>query len=153
MVENAARLFDLTAEQAESLANRAGLSLGAAGADCRLLPCLLRECTSQQRNLLYQTVLSERMLQYYMAGRQPGKQVLLAILILLNQTAEKAVWQAQLGAYGYCLSDSLANDLVVRWFLSLGEEAVGLRLLNRVNTVLYELNLPLLLGGAGKSYR
>ena len=57
------------------------------------------------------------MLQYYLAGRQPSKQALLAILILLEQAETEKQLQAALNTQGYCLSKSLANDMIVFWFL------------------------------------
>lgn len=134
------------------MANRAGLSCSQKPVEADLAQ-LLRGCTRSQRALLYQTAVSERMLQYYLAGRRPSKQALLAVLILLEQAADEPVLQAALRAQGYCLSESLANDAVVRWFLFAQPRPVlTLELLGNINAVLYELGLPLLISGHGKSY-
>lgn len=85
------------------------------------------------------------MLQYYLAGRQPSKQALLAILILLEYTDAEEQLQAALNAHGYCLSHSLANDIVVRWFLFARPPAEPAALLNDINITLHDLQLPLLM--------
>lgn len=86
------------------------------------------------------------MLQYYMADKPPSKQALLAILILLKQTNTEKQLQAALNAYGYCLSHSLANDMVVRWFLFAERPALEpAALLQNINTTLHDFKLPLLM--------
>lgn len=46
--------------------------------------------------------------------------------------------------YGYCLSDSVAADAVVKWFLDTYPNA-GEKILPAVNEVLEEMGLPLLM--------
>lgn len=142
VIQNAARIFSLNELQTESLANTAGLSLYA---QVSPLPGLLQNCSQSQRRRLYHCAVSERMLQYYLAGRQPSKQALLAILILLEYTEAEEQLQAALNAHGYCLSHSLANDIVVRWFLFARPPAEPAALLNDINITLHDLQLPLLM--------
>lgn len=173
-------LFQLTHKQAESFANKAGLSLfpyrklcheahGLISSKCKFAentkPSLLtyrevqpqgwpsespiglvetlKKCTSGQRRQLYRLAVSERMIQYYLAGKVPTKQVLLAIAILLElpiKEAEELLWE-----YGYSLSYSLANDAVVRWFWENNSTLSGADLLYEINETLEYLNLPLLM--------
>lgn len=143
VVTNAAELFSLTELETESLANKAGLSLYLKP---DFLPNLLQNCRPAQRRLLYHTAVSERMAQYYLAGQQPSKQALLAILILLEQTQEEPQLQAALNAHGYCLSPSLANDAVTRWFLFAKRPAAEpAALLQNINAALHDFQLPLLM--------
>lgn len=143
VIAKAGEIFELSARQTEFLANTAGLSLYPNGRpQTELLPRLLRQCGRRQRRLLYHAAVSERMLQYYLAGRQPSKQALLAILLLL----EAEDLPASLNAYGYCLSASLANDAVVRWHLAnAGRQGAPADLLLHINHTLDELGLPLLM--------
>lgn len=46
--------------------------------------------------------------------------------------------------YGYCLSDSVAADMVVKWFVDTCQNAEG-EILPAVNEVLEEMGLPLLM--------
>lgn len=138
VVLSAAELFDLSAEEAETLANRSGLSLHPRK---NLLPKLLGHCGSDRRRRLYR-VVSERMLQYYAAGTEPTKQALLAVGITLELPREKL--EGLLRSYGYCLSESLACDMVVRWYLdNCGTPTSAL--LDEINQTLDELCLPLLM--------
>ena len=137
---SAAVLFDLSEDLAESLANKAGLSLRTGE---NALAELLKNCGSAKRRLIYHSAVSERMLQYYIAGREPTKQALLAIAILLG-LAENEI-EPLLGQYGYSLSASLANDAVVRWYLERGGRKRTPGLLDEINGTLYDLGLPLLM--------
>jgi hypothetical protein len=85
--------------------------------------------------------VSERMFQYYIAGKEPTKQVLLAIAVSLSLPFDEI--QTLLGKYGYCQSLSLPNDAVVLWFLGNGNKRNNL--LFDINAVLEELGLPLLM--------
>lgn len=46
--------------------------------------------------------------------------------------------------YGYCLSESVAADMVVQWFLTY-QDIRGGKLLFMINEVLEEMGLPLLM--------
>ena len=94
------------------------------------------------------------MLQYYLAGRQPSKQALLAILILLEQAetekreaeTQEIQQQAALNAQGYCLSKSLANDMIVFWFLFAQRPSLEPTvILQNINITLHDFKLPILM--------
>lgn len=170
-------LFQLSHKQAESFANKAGLSLfpytklhykaheltslqselvGEAKLSLLMdremqlqeqppigLVEIIEKCSSGQRRQLYHLAVSERMIQYYLAGKTPTKQALLAIAILLELSVkgtEELLW-----GYGYSLSDSLANDAVVRWFWENNCILSRADLLYEINETLEYLNLPLLM--------
>lgn len=139
VVRSAAVLFDLSEDLAESLANKAGLSLRIHE---NVLAELLENCGSAKRRLIYHSAVSERMIQYYISGKDPTKQALLAIAICLGM--REAEIKDLLGKYGYCLSASLANDVVVRWYLCNGIGAAQ-SLLAGINETLDDLGLPLLM--------
>lgn len=74
----------------------------------------------------------------------PTKQALLAILTVLNFSA--ADMDELLRSYGYCLSESLAADAVVRWYADNSRPRYnGAGLLNEINDVLEKMGLPLLM--------
>lgn len=52
--------------------------------------------------------------------------------------------RAILRKYGYCLSDSVAADMVVKWFVDKYQNDGG-EILPAVNEVLEEMGLPLLM--------
>lgn len=140
VIRKAAVLFELSEAQAEMLANKAGLSLRPRENG---LAKLLEKCGREQRRLLYQTAVSERMIQYYIAGKESTKQALIAIAVLFElrlQEIEKLLEQ-----YGYCLSYSLEYDLVIRWCLENRTGSGGERILYSINETLYGLKLPLLM--------
>ena len=83
------------------------------------------------------------MFEYYLAGRRPTKQALLALAICLELSPGEM--GRLLGAYGYCLSKSLPNDAVVRWFLENTGSGSRSLLLDSINEVLSDLDLPLLM--------
>ncbi len=86
------------------------------------------------------------MLQYYLAGRQPSKQALLAILILLEQAETGKQLQAALNTQGYCLSKSLANDMIVFWFLFAQRPSPEpTAILQNINITLHDFKLPILM--------
>jgi transcriptional regulator with XRE-family HTH domain len=134
-VAKASALFELSAPQAESLANKAGLSLF-----CRdnALAELLGNYKGKYCDLLSSAGVSERMFQYYMAGKEPSKQALLAIAVSLGLPVSET--ETLLNRYGYCLSRSLPNDAVVRRFLE--NHRVTPMLLIEINEVLSKLDLP-----------
>lgn len=160
VVLNAMDLFHLPAKQAESLANKAGLSLfrintphkmqASASANVKALPnpqnelkMLLKRCGKDQRKQLYHMAISERMIQYYLTGKEPTKQALLAIIIILDLSMTEI--ENILQYFGYYLSDSLANDAVVRWFMENNKDVARSELLYSINETLDMLDLPLLL--------
>ena len=86
--------------------------------------------------------ISERMLRNYKKSI-PTKQVLLAIVIVLELSVLDI--DRILRSYGYCLSESLAADAVVRWYVDNSRQVNGTRLLNEINDVLESMGLPLLM--------
>lgn len=74
----------------------------------------------------------------------PTKQALLAILTVLNFSVTDM--DKPLRSYGYCLSESLAADAVVKWYADNSRQRDnGARLLNEINEVLDKMGLPLLM--------
>lgn len=89
-------------------------------------------------------MVSERMFRYY-KEKVPSKQALLALAVALSMR-EKAVDEL-LRKYGYCLSRSIAGDVVVRWHIrqDRGEEIREERILFEINEVLERMGIPLLM--------
>lgn len=147
VILKAVDLFHLSQEQAESLANKAGLSLLIyTKKQIELqdrLKILLKNCGSRQRRLLYSQAVSERMIQYYLTGKEPTKQALLAMAIILELPLTEM--EELLRNYGYCLSLSLINDIVVRWFMDNKKNMKGAEMLYIINETLDTLELPLLM--------
>ena len=139
MIHKAKDFFGLDFGQAEALANSAGLSLN-------FKPGSLTERLSfsgKPKELCSAAGISERMLRNY-KNAVPTKQALLAILTALNYSS--AEMDKPLRSYGYCLSESLAADAVVRWYADnsrLKDNGAGL--LNEINDVLEKMGLPLLM--------
>lgn len=67
----------------------------------------------------------------------------MAILISLALSLDEQ--QAILKKYGYCLSESVAADMVVRWFVDTYHNTDGVKLLFSINNALEEMGLPLLM--------
>ncbi len=128
----------LNHEEAEKLANRAGLSFGN-GEKC--LISLLFSFEGKMGELAAKSQISERMLQYYKNGMSPTKQALLAISI--SQGLGVRDIEGLLMGHGFCLSKSLPNDLVVLWGLK-ELERDGL-FLYKINEILLDMELPLLM--------
>lgn len=138
VVSSAKELFSLSAAQAEKLANKAGLSLEKYE---NVIAPYLRDCRKEVRREIFYTVVSERMVEMYIAGKEPTKEILTALVVLLGVEREKI--GSILGKYGYTLSLSLPNDAVVLWYLR-NSRRKGLPLLNDMNSTLDMLGLPLL---------
>lgn len=147
VVLKAMETFNLSQQQAESLANKAGLSLYShippQIKPQNQLKILLKKCGGKQRRQLYHLAVSERMVQYYLKGKEPTKQALLAITIILGLSITET--EDMLQNFGYCLSGSLANDAVVRWFMENANGTARAELLYSINETLDILDLPLLL--------
>lgn len=65
----------------------------------------------------------------------------MAITLSLNMSLNEL--QTILKKYGYCLSESVAADMVVKWFIAYRNG--GEKILYTVNEVLEEMGLPLLM--------
>lgn len=139
VIEKAALLFGLTGKESELLANKAGLSLSA-HSNC--LADVICQYDGKYCELLEKANISERMFQYYMAGKEPTKQALLAIFISLDISLDDM--QLLLKNYGYCISSSLPNDAIVRWYLQHSVKTGNVSLLYLINEVLDTLDLPIL---------
>lgn len=137
-MHKAAQLFRLSSEQAEALANSAGLSLntGIGSLTERL------GYSGKPKELCVAAGVSERMLRSYKKSI-PTKQVLLAIVIVLDFSVSDI--DRILRSYGYCLSESLAADAVVRWYVNNSRQESGAGLLNKINDTLESMGLPLLM--------
>jgi hypothetical protein len=139
VILKASNIFDLSDDEKEALANRAGLSF------CEHkngLAEIIKQYKGKYCDLLNEAAVSERMFQYYIAGKEPTKQALLAIAISLRLPLDDI--EKLLREYGYCLSKSLPNDAVVLWFLK-DRNKHGSMLLSSINNVLDDLDLPLLM--------
>lgn len=140
VVHNASKLFELSNAQTEQLANTAGLTLKSGG---RCLADFIAEKYQGKKKTLYNNALiSERMFRYY-KEITPTKQALIAIAVSLNSNVKDI--SILLQGYGYCLSESMAADAVVIWFISSKRNKKGTELLYEINEVLDEMSLPLLM--------
>lgn len=70
----------------------------------------------------------------------------MAIALSLDMNLEET--RVLLKKYGYCLSRSIAADMVVKWFLTYPNGGDG-KMLHRVNEVLVDMELPLLMTRTG----
>lgn len=140
IINNSVTLFGLSAEEAELLANSAGLSLYPA--DGNLYEFLKLHYKGKLKNLSENAVISERMLRYY-KKIVPTKQALFAIAISLNCNLSEI--DTLLRKYGYCLSDSAVTDSVIIWFINNNTYKNGSILLTEINIVLDNMGLPLLM--------
>ncbi len=138
----AGKLFRLTAEECETLANKAGLSFGVGNYGLEEL-IKVSGYPGRRADLLRNAGVSERMFQYYLTGKIPTKQALLALAVIMELPLSRI--EELLTRYGYCLSKSLPNDMVVLWFLNNDHRETGARLLDAINLVLDDLKLPLLM--------
>jgi hypothetical protein len=139
VILKASNLFCLSDNEKEAFANKAGLSF------CERkngLAEIIKQYKGKYCDLFNEANVSERMFQYYMAGKEPTKQALLALAISLGLPLDDI--EKLLRMYGYCLSKSLPNDAVVFWFLK-QQNKRGLFLLSSINNVLDDLDLPLLM--------
>lgn len=136
VVRVAKELFILTDDEAEKLANSAGLSLNYEGGN--LMEIL--NYSGKVCDLSSNALISERMLRYY--KKNPTKQALMAITLSLNLPLNEQ--QEILKKYGYCLSESVAADMVAKWFITYQNDE-GRKILYKINEVLEDMGLPLLM--------
>lgn len=128
------------------MAIRAGICLKSTEGDeqkGKVLEILAREYGGRKCDLLIRAGVSERMFQYYVEGRIPTKQALLALLIAMELSFSKM--EEVLAEYGYCFSPSLPGDAVILWFLRGDPGRKDPLLLCSMNETLEELGLPLLM--------
>lgn len=143
VIRAAAREFLLDTDEEERLANKAGLSMRADANFQEYLISLIENKT-QIKKLYEHAQISERMFQYIKNGRIPTKQSLIAIAVSLELGLEEI--KRLLSKAGYALSDSIAWDMIVAVLLQ-QSETVGdyCNAVARINTVLFDLGLPLLM--------
>lgn len=83
------------------------------------------------------------MFNYY-RQHEPTKQALLSIAITLKLSLNET--DRLLHKYGYCLSHSLPNDMVIMYFLETEKHSNNRSaLLEEINNVLYNMDFPLLM--------
>lgn len=141
-VLKAAEIFCLSDEEAEHLANKAGLSLQQGGRRLEMQK-VLEQYNGRQNQLFAASNITERMLYYIKANRNPSKESLTALVISLGMETEEI--QQILKTAGYVLSKSLPMDMVVLYFLEHRSEMDReMSLVWQINEVLEELELPLL---------
>ena len=108
------------------------------------LAMILKDYNVKSGKIVHSASISERMFQYYLKGKKPTKQALLAIVISLGFPVDEI--DIMLRKFGYCLSESLPNDAVTNWFLkNYYTQKNGIMILNSINEILERLELPLLM--------
>lgn len=141
VIAKSEQLFNLTKNDCEILANKAGISFCKKQKD---LINLLQSYPGKYHDLLKKSAVSERMFQYYLNGKEPTKQALLALAISLNLPLCKI--KNLLLEFGYCLSLSLPNDAIVLWFLNQNyNQKESIFFLESINELLDFLEMPLLM--------
>ncbi|MBD5089834.1 MAG: hypothetical protein HDT30_13670 [Clostridiales bacterium] len=141
VVHNAAVLFRLTDQEAETLANKAGLTLYSDKPFSDALEEILQKYGIKGSSCYKRTTISERMYQYIAKGRKPTKETVLALSLSLDLKLEEI--EMLLKNAGYVFSKALPNDMVIFYMLTHRQECKA-PLLFHVNEVLQELELPLL---------
>lgn len=138
VIHMSAELFHLTDMEAESLANSAGLSLQYSGGD------IVRELKYEGKlvELCHKASVSDRMLRLY-RHKTPAKQTLLALAASLNKSCSET--DKLLHKYGYCLSESIVGDVVVKWYMEKYKGGEDNQLILTINETLDEMNLPLIM--------
>lgn len=143
VIRAAAREFRLDTDEEERLANKAGLSMKADAYFQEYLISLIKNKT-RIKKLYEHAQISERMFQYIKNGRIPTKQSLIAIAVSLELGLEEI--KQLLSKAGYALSDSIAWDMIVAALLQQSETAGDYcNAVARINNVLFDLGLPLLM--------
>lgn len=128
----------LSDKQAESLANCAGLSLQFEGGD------LINALGYKEKltELCRHAMVSERMLRYYKYNT-PTKQTIIALALALDKNVAEI--DGILHKYGYCLSDSIISDLVVKWYITEYKAIHKGLLVFEINETLEKMGVPLLM--------
>lgn len=137
VIERASTTFQLSDDEAEWLANAAGISLDYSGG--YIVDML--GYTGKLTELCDKAMVSDRMLRRYKT-KAPTKQVILALCIVSNKTTDET--DHILRNYGYCLSDCIISDVVIKWFI--GESGIDPdMLIFDINETLEKMGLPLLM--------
>ncbi|MCM1263466.1 MAG: hypothetical protein NC313_12180 [Butyrivibrio sp.] len=143
VIRNAADLFGLDECAAETLANSGGLSLKERPDFNLHLVNLIRE-KSRHKKLYEYAQISERMFQRIKNGRKPTKESLIAIAVSLELGLDET--KGLLNMAGYALSEAIAWDVVIKTLILELESTDNYEgALIRINDVLYDMGLPLLM--------
>lgn len=142
VIAKAGNVFKLDEQEKEILANKAGLSLLADGNFTAHLAELLSVYPDKKSRLRDMAMISDRMFRYIKSGKFLRKEALLALGISLGLEIDRL--QIFMQKAGYCLSDSIHGDAVVKWILTDGKLTRSNPVMN-INEVLDSLGLPLLM--------
>ncbi|MDR0272669.1 MAG: hypothetical protein LBI27_05065 [Clostridiales bacterium] len=145
VIKTAGKHFGLCANETESLANKAGLSLCADESFKKMFGDLLCEYPESKRRLCEMSLVSERMFRYIKEGRFLKKEPVLSLAISMGASFETI--QTLLKKAGYVLSNSLPNDAVVMWIL---RNEIKKNPVYLANEILESLGLPLLMTGENR---
>ncbi len=139
MIDQAKHIFKLSDTETEVLANSAGLSLQYKGG--YIIDILGYQ--GKLRTLCSNAMVSDRMLRLY-KKETPTKQVILALCVVLDKNINEI--NEILHKYGYCLSNSIISDVVVKWYIKTNSGKVsGKRLIFSINETLEKMGVPLLM--------
>lgn len=141
VITAAQKLFDLSTDETEVLANKAGLSVKSESDFITNFNTILENYKGSYRALCQEAGVDERMFRHLRAGKFVRKETLLALSITAGATFHDV--QKVLRAARYILSDSLPADVVVKWMLN--NCAGGEGLIQQINDTLYMLGLPVLM--------
>ncbi|MDR0502233.1 MAG: hypothetical protein LBH16_02815 [Treponema sp.] len=141
VIRSAGKLFALSEDETESLANKAGLSLKSDKGFTGHLRGLIEKKGSLFFELHNKAQVSERMFQYIKKGKLPSKETLIALSVPMGIGINGI--QELLKKAGYVLSNSLPNDAIIMWMLK--NSSNNAKCLHDINFVLYDFDLPLLM--------
>ena len=136
---NASKILGLDKVTAEELANSAGLSNEYIGGP--LIDNL--GYSGKIIELCRKAMISDRMLRIY-NHKHPTKQTVIALAIAANKSCDEI--DSLLHKYGYCLSDSVVSDVVIKWHINHYKAASNsTQMLDEINDTLEKMGLPLLM--------
>ncbi len=135
-IQLAADVFGLSEEEAELFANSAGLSFEYE--EGKILEKL--EYQGKINQLCRKAMISDRMLRVY-KYKTPTKQTLLALTVAMNKNSLEI--DNILRKFGYCLSESILCDVVVRWYVDNCDKNDNL--LFQINETLENMGISLLM--------
>lgn len=140
VIFNAKKLFNLSEEEKELLANKAGFTFLTGDYS---LNNVVSRYKGNLKTLYDNSLVTERMFRYYKSDLSITKPALLSMSIILDLSFSEI--EMLLKSYGYCLSKSLINDIVILWFLNSDHNQCSRqKLLYKINETLYEMDLPIL---------
>ncbi len=143
VIHSAAQVFGLDIAEEECLANKAGLSMQWDPQFPVLFSEILQQASSY-KPIYEHAQISERMFHHFKSDITPTKQSLLAIAITLGISLDEI--NRILPKAGYFLSDSLANDVIIKKLLTMPSLTQNPNMtVFYINYILHELELPLLM--------